>query len=78
MENQGIVQNEDQENNPMELKLTVASVASAALAAMPDNPKFGSESGSAVGAAGAALASPRTIKPKPRKGAVAAGGLVPS
>ena len=75
MENQGIVQNEDQENNPMELKLTVASVASAALAAMPDNPKLVSESGSA---AGAAVAPPRTIKPKPRKGAVAAGGLVPS
>ena len=75
MENQGIVQNEDQENNPMELELTVASVASAALAAMPDKPKLVSESGSA---AGAAVAPPRTIKPKPRKGAVAAGGLVPS
>jgi hypothetical protein len=78
MENQGIVQNEDQENNPMELELTVASVASAALAAMPDNPKLVSEFGSAAGSAGAAVASPRTIKPKPRKGAVAAGGPAPS
>lgn len=38
MENQGIIVNEDEENRPMEL--TVASVASAAMAAMPQNPNL--------------------------------------
>lgn len=78
MESQGIVLNEEQENRPMEL--TVASVASAALAAMPDNPNLLSGSGSAAEAAaaggGGAVASRRTIKPRPRKGAVATEGPV--
>ena len=65
MENQGIVVNEDEENRPMEL--TVASVASAALAAMPPNPE--------------PLNEPklkRVIKPRAKGAAVAAGGPPPS
>ena len=67
MENQGIVLNEE-ENSPMELELTVGSVASAAMAVMPDNPNLLSESGSA------AAAPRRTIKPVPKKDAVVTGG----
>ena len=65
MENQGIVVNQDEENQPMEL--TVASVASAALAAMPPNPE--------------PLNEPkikRVIKPRAKGAAVAAGGPPPS
>ena len=57
--------NEDAENVPMEL--SVASVAAAALSVIP---------GPAEELAPASQKVPRTIKPLPRKGAVAAGGLV--
>ncbi len=54
MENQGIIVNEDSENVPMEL--TVASVAGAAMAAMPDPPSSD-------------VKPTRTIKPRSKNGA---------
>jgi hypothetical protein len=58
---------EEQENVPIEI--SVASVASANLAAMPDNPSSSSSSVIASGmGTGAAVSgkNPRTIKPKPK------------
>ena len=84
MENQGIVLNEEQENIPMEMELSVASVATATLAAMPDNPNLLPEAGQAAAATAAAggkvAPPPRTIKPRPRKGAgtgAGAGAVAP-
>ena len=60
---------EEQENVPIEI--SVASVASANLAAMPDNPSSSSSSSSVIASGtgtGAAVSgkNPRTIKPKPK------------
>lgn len=65
MENQGIITNEEEENRPMEL--TVASVASAAMAVMQPNPNPSDQP-----------KLKRVIKPRAKGAAVATGGPEPS
>ena len=60
------MENPENENENIPMELSVASVASAAMAVMPEEPaEFGV-------AAGAAAAAPRKIKPRPKKAAAAA------
>lgn len=68
------MENPENENENIPMELSVASVASAAMAVMSEEP---AEFGVDAGAAGAA-AAPRKIKPRPKRAAAAAAAADPN